>query len=501
MITRPLLTAPLTAALLCSGSAAFAGLTAEGLWQEWQASAARAGLTLQADARQASDGALTLRGIALSMGNGARLQLSELELASKPDGSVEIRPGDLVLHSPGTAEGDLPKLSQSGLSVTATEPASGGIRYSYQAAEFTLTYDVTIGPADAGRKAQSRSVFTGLRGSFSDTPGALREFALELKASRLMSEMRLTGAAADASAAPLSRSDTEGLALRGELTLPDSVLPGSITDAASFRAALMAGLRVSFDAAQGITLGEGRDDAFPLPYAMSLRSEPVSGGIALSKDAFRLNAESAALDFHITTPLGPAPMDVSFGAARFALTLPATARDAAAPYALQIGVRDLSMSETAWAVFDSGRVLPRDPLQFELDLNGDMRLDLVALASEQVDAASPFDRILPESLTLRKALLTAAGASFEAEGAFRFTSQGRDLLPIGQAHLALSGIERLIRALTTLGVLQAEDATVAMSMLRRFTRPGPGVDTWISDIEARQDGAVTLNGTNVTQLR
>ncbi|RRH70210.1 DUF2125 domain-containing protein [Falsigemmobacter faecalis] len=494
MITRSLQTVPLLAALLCPGNAAFAGLTAEGLWHDWKASAERAGLTLQAEGHHLKDGALQLTGLSLGVSNGARLQLSQIELTSKPDGSVEIRPGTLSLRGLDSLDAALPQLNHSGLSVTATEPAAGGIRYSYQAAEFSLSYDVTIGPADTGRAAQSRVALTGLRGSFSDRPGALHHYALDLKASRFLSEMRLTGAGTKATTPPLSRSDTEGLALRGELILPQSVLPGSIVDAASFRAALMAGLSVSFDAAQGITLGEGRDDAFPLPYAMALRSEPASGRIALSKAALSLSVESAALDFHITTPLGPAPMDVSFGGARFALTLPATARDTAAPYGLKIGVQDLSMSETAWAVFDSGRVLLRDPLQLDLDLNGKMRFDLATATSGQAEAGDPDDFIRPETLTLRKALLSVAGARFEAEGAFRFDAAARTLSPVGQAHIAMSGVERLIRALTTLGVLAQENSGIATGMLRSFTKPGPGVDSWISAIKTLPDGSVTLNG-------
>lgn len=491
-MSYPLVSALTVCALVGSSTAALADLRAQDLWQSWQTSVAASGLQLTAQNTRAEGQILHIQGLALTLGSATTLNLRDLTLTDTEAGNVTIRPGEAWVT---WANGRDPlQIRHTDLVITATAPEAAGVRYSLSAQDVTTVLPL----AQAGTGASSPVIhvtetqFIGLRGSYTDQPGALRSLETDLKADRLISTTHVKGGDP---ADPVARSETEGLALRGRIGWSALAHPARIRTAAEFETALGLGLSLSFDMAQGLTRSDSRTET-PVSYRLQMRSEPSEARFSFDAGGLRASAGGGAMALHVQSHLLRGPLDIGIAAADFALELPVIAREVAAPFALRLALRDVTVSETGWAFLDSGRLLPRDPLQLEMDVSGQTRLDLMKL-NEPWQPGRPVLGAVPETLSLHSVMLALAGAQATLTGDFRFDNSGPTPHPLGSATLGLTGAEQLITTLSALGVLSQANAGVARVMLSQLMTPAAGKDIRSTLLEGRADGGLYVNGTRM----
>lgn len=491
-MSYPLVPALTAFALACSSTAALADLRAQDLWQSWQSSVAASGLQLAAQSAETEGQALRLAGLTLVLNPNATLNIRELTLTDTEAGDVTIIPGEAWVDY--AAGRDPLQIRHNDLVITATAPAAAGVRYALRARDLTtllpLPQRAQEGSAPVIHVTETQ--FIGLRGSYTDQPGALRSLETDLKADRLISTTRIKG---EDPADPVARSETEGLALRGRIGWSALAHPAKIRTAAEFETALGLGLSLNFDMAQGLTRSDARAQT-PVSYRWQMRSEPSEARFAFDAGGLRASAGGGAISLHLQSPALPGPLDFGLAAADFALELPVIAREVAAPYALRLALRDVTVSETGWAMIDSGRLLPRDPLQMEIDLTGTTLLDLTKINAPW-QPGSPALGAVPETLSLRNVMLSLAGAEATMTGDFRFDHSGPVPHPLGSATLGLTGAEQLIDTLSALGVLTQANAGVARVMLTQLMTPAAGKDIRSTLLEGRPDGGLYVNGTRM----
>ncbi len=200
-------------------------------------------------------------------------------------------------------------------------------------------------------------------------------------------------------------------------------------------------------------------------------------------------------------PEMPFPISAAFGSADFNLTTPLNASELEQDFALGLSLNDIVMDESLWSLIDGGRILPRDPAQIALDLEGRAKtfvdlLDIMGLASIGQSGEMPGEL---NSLRLKNLRIALAGADLTGSGEFTFDNS--DLVtfgglprPEGAVDLALSGANGLMDALVSMGLLPEDQAMGARMMLGFFAVPGEEEDSLTSTIEINSQGHVLANG-------
>ena len=229
----------------------------------------------------------------------------------------------------------------------------------------------------------------------------------------------------------------------------------------------------------------------------------ISAG-GLSQDGVRLEmqADDYAIDY--TMPGLPFPIRVSASRVIGNFSSPLLKSDDDQEFAYMFDMKNLTIADDLWNLFDPDAVLPRDPARFLVDLSGKARLFYDLLDFETMrDAIKQGDKIAElTSLTLKDMDISAAGAQLTGTGAFTFdnsdmtTFQGLPA-PSGTASLQMSGLNGLMDNLVKMGLLE-NDAAFGMRMgLGLFTVAGDGDDTLVSDIEVKPDGQILANGKRI----
>jgi hypothetical protein len=184
---------------------------------------------------------------------------------------------------------------------------------------------------------------------------------------------------------------------------------------------------------------------------------------------------------------------------RTLISVPSTPTDAAQPMDLTLALRDFTLGEEIWSLFDPSGQLPRDPATLVLDLGGQMRL-LGDIFSEEAMEAGEAPAEVTE-LDLEELRLAVAGALLTGEGAFTFDWEAPGPFgpgspaPDGEVNLRLEGGQALLETLVGMGLLPEEQAMMVRMMTGMLARPAPdGGDVLLSDITVQPDGTVLANG-------
>lgn len=482
--------------LLMIGTA-HAALTADQVWQSWKDAGALIGVEVKAATENKDGAALTLNGITVAPAGMSGVSISDMVLTEAADGSVAIVPGaDIKLDLVGDTKGTS-KVVHEGLTLTASE-ADGGISYDMAATKLDVVYDVTYpaypsfdGTVPPEVAAKGTVTLADLIGTYSDIPGDLRSFGLDLAVSSLAYDTSLDDPSLELK--QQTKSSTSDMSASLELSLPAVLMAGGDP---SMVQALTDGLSLSFASEQGETTGSVVQDSpyFAMTVGITAGASEATG--VFNKDELSLESSGTGFQLDFTSPMSPEPIVVTSGPVEVSMSSPVIATDAAGEFGLVLKMSQFALNEAGWAMFDPAAGLPRDAADLAVDVSGTTKIDLAAIIDAEETGAEP-PMPAPETLDITEMTLKVAGAALAGTGAFTFDNTAGTPMPLGEANVILTGSTQLIEGLIGTGLITAEDAMGVQMMMSGFMSPGAGEDELTSKIEAKAGGEIYVNGQRI----
>lgn len=485
-------------ALLMSGTA-HAALTADQVWQSWKNAGAMVGLEVSAATENNSAGVLTLNGVSISPAGVPGVTISDMVLTEQSDGTVTIVPGaDIAASMTGETEGSL-KITHDGLTLVARE-AEGGMAYDYSAAKLEVAYDtsypgVSFDGSEAPAVTASGSfAFANLTGLYSDTPGDNRVFGLDIKADTLAYTTATDDPAMEMK--QTSTSETAGVEMSFDFTLPSTIALIAIASPADFTKALNEGLALSVSTKQGDSTGTMTQENPYLPMSLNMKAGGGEASAMFNKDMMSVKSSASGFEIESAPGLMPVPVKVTSGPMEFAMQAPVIAAETAGDYAFLLKLNQFSLNEEAWAMFDPAGGISRDAADIAVDVSGKTKLDIVGLAaSSETGEVPPVPA--PETLDIKEVAIKVAGAALLGNGAFTFDNSTGTPMPLGEANVTVTGAEALITGLIGTGLISEDDAMGARMAMGMFMVPGANPDELTTKIEAKEGFAMFVNGQQI----
>jgi hypothetical protein len=485
---------------LLSAGAAQADLTADQVWQSWQDGATAAGLSLAADSTARDGASLRLAGVSVARAGGGQMNIAQIVLTEAGDGSVSAAFPDAVamILSPENGEAGF-SLVQEGLSVILREGAApGGMVYDIRADRLDGTFTASDGdPAQSEQFVFNFSMGTkGLALTAETTSDDMARTAVKMSAATLNYDMTTASQILEMESAQTSTIADVSIAL--DMSVPASMPIMAMTGPGDVAKALRDGMtaRMTFD--QGVAeQTDATTDAF-MSYDYAITTQPGTSVVTLDRSGMAI--EGQVPGGAVAGTFGEMPegmFTATFGAFDMAFKMPLIGNDGPDDFTFRMGFKDFALGDALWDLFDAGRVFPRDPATIAIDAGGKARLDLLGLAADDLAGNAPDPSRLPEivSLDLRNIALSVAGASLTGQGAFAFAT-GADGVPVpdGRATFGLTGANALLDGAVAAGLATADDVGGLRMMMGMFMRPGTGEDNLTSEVEAKADGSLLVNG-------
>ena len=190
-------------------------------------------------------------------------------------------------------------------------------------------------------------------------------------------------------------------------------------------------------------------------------------------------------------PMPPISAEIETLDIRFAL--PVAPADSANEAAILVNMDGVSVGEQLWAMVDPGAAIPRDPATILLDLTSTARASVNIMDPENAAMMAGMP-ITFEDVTLKDLRISFGGAEVTGQGAATINNAGPVPMPVGGIDLRISGVQGLTQTLSSLGLLQPEQAMPVQMMLGMFAKPTGEPDVFTSRIEADANGSISANG-------
>lgn len=485
--SKVLKAASVMAFLLC-GTAAQA-LTADQVWADWQALASGMDVKVSAATEVKGDGELKLNGVSIAP-SGAKggITISEVTLVEEDDGSVTIYPEEIKVDvvPPEGMTGNLDVMHE-GFGISVHEDA-GGLGYGAFADSLSIVSKIS-GP---DRNFDVDLKVEGLEGRYSrETTGMLLSLVGQ--------HMTYSIVQKDTFMDSKQTSDTTGLDLAAELTIPAGLDLMSLQTPADFFAAARNGLGLLVDFKQVSSNGTLEDANPMIPMNLSFTSGAAVTKLEMTKENFAADTQVAGVSATLLPPMVPVEIPVTMDEMMLAFGMPVVSI-VPSDYGFGLKMANLVIGEGAWSMIDPGATLPRDPINLEIDVSGQAKVDLLDLMESGESGTPP--KSIPELLSadINTLGLSLAGAALTGTGAFTFdnsmVAMGGPPMPIGAADLRLVGGKKLVDGLVAMGILSSDDAMGARMMMAMFGKP-EGDDVLTSKIEAKEGGAIFVNGQRI----
>ncbi len=477
-------------ALILSGGAAFADVTARDVWTQWTKSLEGLGYTFMTTDEQMAGDTLVVSDVVMSLTKPEGtfdMNVAEIRLKETGDGKVTVTmSNDIPIWATATAE-DVPPVN------TTMMMRQQGYSMIVSGVPENMAYDVV---------ADEISLEGTGTGADATTPEG--EFAMTLRDIAGMYQLDTANGQninADFSAAALEMTasgtdpETNGMFdLSANLANSVSSFSGYMPEGVDMND-MTAAVAAGFFGEGEINLGAGS-------FNMNFADETGPGSMdstgagalvhfSLSGDGLEYGIDAGASTMQIMAPTLPMPVDVALVSTNFLMSMPIAKGDELQNFALKLGLGGLTVSESIWAMLDPTAQLPRTPAELLIDVTGTVKL--IANLFDPADIeANPIPGELNE-VTVNGLRLAAAGADLTGTGAFAFDNSMGIPMPKGAVDLRLIGAYALMDKLSTMGLLPAEQAAGFKAMLGLFAVP-VGADELTSKIEMREDGGVYANG-------
>ena len=493
-----------SAAILALATPASADLTAEDVWNDWQAYIAGFGYTVTGEPRR--DGpTLRVDDLELTMGFAAEgdvatLSVSSLVLTENGDGTVSIAlPASMPIEMAATGLDGLRTSTSMTYSQTGLVMSASGIPteivYDYTADTMSMMTtamevngDVISG--DAGLEAS----VAGIRGQTIMRLEALRQYDQSLTADSLTYTLKSVDPAFESSGTLAGK--TENLQFTGSSTLPLGVVQAS-----DMSAMLAAGFGFEGKFTYEGNATQVNTETPQGPFEIAFTSESGTLDVTMGQEGLSYAAAQQALAADVMTASFPVPLQFAVANAGLNLTMPLQKSDTPEDFALGFTLQDVLVSDMLWGMFDPSGQLPRDPATVLLDLTGKARL-LLDFLDPAAAARSADPDVTPaeiESLDINRFEVALAGAKLTGNGAFTFRNapEGGTPAPVGGVNLTLVGGNGLLDKLVAINLLPEEEAMGARMMMGLLAVPGNAPDTLNSKIEVNEDWHVFANGQRI----
>lgn len=488
---------------LMSGSGAFADVTAEDVWQNWQDMSASYGQTVVAASAERDGDALVATGVKISSSKDGVIvdaNIDEITFTDNGDGTVEVTMSEsypIALTMPAGEEGGTPtnltiSVSQPGMLMTASGTPEA-TNYDFEAPTLTIKLEAIEGVDAAAVDATVEATMTAVVGKYLvEGAEAAKKVASEFSAQSMAltvvgedkvagSSMRIVGTFADLA----GKTNGNFLAADMMADLPAALKAGFAADGTFSYGAMS----LDFDVtdAKGptklVATGEGGDMTFAL-------------------DAAKMNygVGSKGISLTVSSPDIPFPnLKLGYSEAAFNMLMPVGTSAEPADFALLSKLVGFTISDEVWGMFDPAGNLPHDPATVIVDAKGKVKMttDLFDQAAMDALAEAPPGELHALDVTEIKASI--AGAELTGAGAFTFDNSDMTTFagmpaPNGKLDLKLVGGNGLLDKLVAMGMLTDEDAMGARMMVAMFANAGAtGTDELTSTIEVK-DKVLYANG-------
>lgn len=497
------LAAPSALAILLSGTAAFADVTAEEVWAELRGMLESYGQSASAGSQDRAGNTLTVRDITIDAqveGSTTSAALDQIAFVERGDGSVEIvlSPEYRVISST-VADGETFEIQvamrHSALSVVVSGDAAEKT-YTYSAASIgaELTeLDTGDGPAPITATVEVAQP----AGSYvTRTEGNGRAVVSAFTASG--AQIAVGGSDDDAGSFAFTM-DLDTLEGQSDSFLPES---GSMEDFAAF---LRSGFFANGELSYGTSTYSFEGDMEGSRSAGTGQDEGGNFDFAFGAEGLSYGARSRNASFTMRSSDIPLP-EIAFALeeSAFRLTMPVLQSDTPQDFGLVSALRGLTVSDGIWALFDPMGGLPRDPATIALDLSGKARWFIDIFSAEGAEAAASGSAAPGEVSALAVNELEVSLVSADLTGTGDFTFDNADTTtfpgmprPEGSADLRLVGGNALLDRLVEMGFVPEDQAMGFRMMLGLFARPGEGEDTLVSKIEITPEGQILANGQRI----
>ena len=484
--------------------AAFADLTAEDVWKDWQANMDSFGYAYTADEARAP-GQLNVTNLVVNSTmadefNSAKITFESILLVERSDGSVSITMPAVtpieILSTPEqgeTVEFGM-NLTQDGMRIIATgNPAALQYDYAANSVELTTTQIEINGevmPADSNRIEARFSAISGRTDMLLDT---MRRQKQTLSVGSLSYTFMISEP--DEEAEVDVTGGAEALSFSGT-----SATPLEIVQANDMSAMLDAGFSVdgTFNYENG--RAEVRAVSPQEQFAGLFAAETGSLDVDMNRDGLRYSATQTGLGVQMASGGIPVPIDATIERAGFSLLMPLRESESAQDFGISVELNGFTMSDMLWGLFDATGQLPRDPATAVVQLAGKGRL-LFDFLDPEAAMISGNPNITPaeiDSVDINKLELSVAGASLTGTGAFVFeNSAGSPPRPVGGVDLTLVGGNGLLDKLVAIGLFPEQQATGVRMMMGLLAVPGDAPDTLNSRLEINEQGHISANGQRI----
>ncbi len=485
---------------------AFADLTANDVWSDWQSYLGSMGYTISGE-ESASGNVTTISNMMVSMElpedeGQFQMVMPEMTLTENGDGTVSIGlPESFPMTISGEAEG---------------EEFSANIVYSHSQLEMTvsgspeeMTYDYTADKLGIlvdtlevdGETLPSDTLgvnveMSDLDGSSQMRIGENRNIAQTFNAAEMTYNVMFTDPEGGDSG--LINGKLDQLAFEG-----DNVIPSNF-DLSDPQAFYQAGFAFSgnFTYASGATNISGNSEG----EEFSMSSSSDGGRFAASIDAQRIayDIEQNSTKLAVTSADLPFPIEIAMADAGLKFEFPIQPSEEIQPFGFALNLTDFTMSDVLWSMFDPAGTLPRDPATIALNTTGTAKVLMNIFDPESAAAMEAADAVPGElhSLQISELLVSLVGAKLTGDGDFTFDNSNTEEFdgmpaPTGQANLQLVGANALIDKLISMGMMSEDDALGARMMMGMMAVPGEEPDTLNSTIEFTEDGQIVANGQRI----
>ena len=482
---------------ILAGTGAFADVTPEEVWQNWQDMSTSAGQTITAASAARDGDTLVVEGVTISYdkdGTSFTSTIDQIDFADNGDGSVDVTTSDsyeMSLKAPAAAEIDGAVPTDLKITLTQTDmvvTASGSVEtLNYEFAGPSMT--MKFAPGDAAAEAQGSFdvALTDLSGKYLVEGD---DAAKKVTSDFAVKTMTLTGAGKDA----VAKTDGTFTATIADVAGNTNGNILGAAEMADLAKALQGGFAVNGNFSHGAMTFDMAVTEDGKPTKISGASEGGDMSFVMDATHLQFGAGGKALNLMIASADLPFPeLKLGYQEAAFNMLMPVGKTDAPADFAFLTKLVGFTISDEVWGMFDPAGSLPHDPATVIIDTKGKvtMTTDLFDEAAMAALGEAPPGDLNALDVTQLKA--SVAGAELTGAGAFTFDNTDKTTfpgvpLPTGKMDLKLTGGNTLLDKLVAMGLLPQDQAMGFKMMVSMFANSAPDKDEMTSTLEFKDKG-------------
>jgi hypothetical protein len=486
-----------TAALaLFAGTTAFADVTPEEVWENWQAMLTSSGQTVTTTDVSRDGDTLVVSGLTLSYekdGASFSASIDELDFTDNNDGTVDVTLSDsypMLIKAPAAAgvEGSKP----TDMKITISQPE---LVLTASGTTDDMTYDV-----DAPTVVAKVEAING-------TDSSVNDLTLEATLTNVVGSYKVAGPAEKKQIASDFTTEKVAFVVSGKdpEKKTDFSMTGSVDGLAGKSAVTMVDMK---DMAAALAAGFAMNSTFSYTASSfdataTTEGKPIhvtgtsgEGGLTMAMDATHLQygGSAKAAKFSMTSPDIPFPqVDLGYDEASFNLDIPTAKSDTPSDFAFLTKLVGFNVSEPIWGMVDPTGALPHDGATLIIDAKGKTTLksDLFSEMEQGAMGSAPPPEL--NALDLNEIKVSIAGAELTGNGALTFDNTDMTTFdgvpaPTGKIDLKLTGANTLLDKIVAMGYLTQDDAMGYKMMAGMFTNSAPDKDELTSALEFKDKG-------------